>query len=62
MSATFSEIFPPGTPSVMVKRETVSEDEEIEVGKESDMEEMEAKIEDLERLVDYIDYQNPSFL
>ena len=38
LSATFSEIFSPGTPSVMVKRETVS-DEEIEVGKESDMEE-----------------------
>ena len=39
LSATFSEIFPPGPPSVMLKKETVSEDEEIEVGKESDMEE-----------------------
>ena len=46
LSATFSEIFPPGTPSVMVKRETVSEDEEIEVGKESDMEESGSPVQD----------------
>ena len=39
LSATYSEIFSPGTPSVLVKKETVSDDEEIEVGKESDMEE-----------------------
>ena len=40
LSAPFSEIFSPALPSsVMLKKETVSEDEEIEVGKESDMEE-----------------------
>ena len=40
LSAPFSEIFSAGLPSsVMLKKETVSEDEEIEVGKESDMEE-----------------------
>ena len=40
LSAPFSEIFSAALPSsVMLKKETVSEDEEIEVGKESDMEE-----------------------
>ena len=40
LSAPFSEIFSAGLPSsAMLKKETVSEDEEIEVGKESDMEE-----------------------